>query len=117
LLKLYCVSLKGDGEDVVRVTRIIIILSPILLEGPCLDLGCNSIEMTGRRQNRQRYKDMDVDTQIYTNELQSSHGIDCHNYGILVSDAVQFVIQGVSKMSVQTSSVSSAHDNEKKKCS
>ena len=32
-----------------RVTFIIILLSSILLEGPCLDLGCNSIEMTGRR--------------------------------------------------------------------
>ena len=32
-----------------RVTFIIILLFSILLEGPCLDLGCNSIEMTGRR--------------------------------------------------------------------
>lgn len=31
-------------------------------------------------------------------ELRSSHGIDCHHYGILVSDAVYFATQDVSKM-------------------
>jgi hypothetical protein len=52
--------------------------------------------------------------QIYTREVPSSHDNDCHHYGILVSDAVYFDIQSVSKMLGQTSSVSSLHDKEEK---